>query len=84
MKEIKNSNFSNRPICRGMPHILWQMARSYMLKEHALYVDYVHCAAHALNLILNDAAKRVFLQRQFFSIIWKKYIVFFGNSIKRW
>nr|CAI5850748.1 unnamed protein product [Callosobruchus analis] len=46
-----------------------------LIKELAPDVDYVHCAAHALNLVLNDAARHV---RE------KKYILFFGNSIKRW
>nr|CAI5841997.1 unnamed protein product [Callosobruchus analis] len=27
-----------------------------LIKEHAPNADYVHCAAHALNLVLNDAA----------------------------
>nr|CAI5820579.1 unnamed protein product [Callosobruchus analis] len=43
-----------------------------LIKEHAPNADYVHCAAHALNLVLNDAARH------------KKYILFFGNSIKCW
>nr|CAI5850761.1 unnamed protein product [Callosobruchus analis] len=45
-----------------------------LIKEHAPNADYVNCAAHALNLVLNDAARH------------KKYILFtfFGNSIKRW
>nr|CAI5869191.1 unnamed protein product [Callosobruchus analis] len=43
-----------------------------LIKEHAPNADYVRCAAHALNLVLNDAARH------------KKYIFFFGNSIKRW
>nr|CAI5856841.1 unnamed protein product [Callosobruchus analis] len=28
-----------------------------LIKEHAPNADYVHCAAHALNLVLNDAAR---------------------------
>ena len=28
-----------------------------IIKYHAPNADYVHCAAHALNLILNDASK---------------------------
>ncbi|CAH0730276.1 unnamed protein product, partial [Brenthis ino] len=30
-----------------------------LIKEHAPNADYVHCAAHALNLVLNDAARHV-------------------------
>nr|CAI5850426.1 unnamed protein product [Callosobruchus analis] len=27
-----------------------------LIKEHAPNADYVHCAAHAINLVLNNAA----------------------------
>nr|CAI5836279.1 unnamed protein product [Callosobruchus analis] len=30
-----------------------------LIKEHTPNADYVHCAAHALNLVLNDAARHV-------------------------
>nr|CAI5823911.1 unnamed protein product [Callosobruchus analis] len=30
-----------------------------LIKEHAPNAYYVHCAAHALNLVLNDAARHV-------------------------
>nr|CAI5825966.1 unnamed protein product [Callosobruchus analis] len=30
-----------------------------LTKEHAPNADYVHCAAHVLNLVLNDAARHV-------------------------
>nr|CAI5821855.1 unnamed protein product [Callosobruchus analis] len=30
-----------------------------LIKEHAPNADYVHCDAHALNLVLNDAARHV-------------------------
>jgi hypothetical protein len=42
---------------------------------------YVHCAAHNLNLILNDAVKNV--ETEFFLIVEKIY-TYFGNSILRW
>jgi hypothetical protein len=42
---------------------------------------YVHCAAHNLNLILNDAVKNV--ETDFFLIVEKIY-TYFGNSILRW
>nr|CAI5830971.1 unnamed protein product [Callosobruchus analis] len=47
------------------------------------YADYVHCAAHALNLVLNDAARHVREVSTFFDNLEKIY-TFFGNSIKRW
>ena len=54
-----------------------------LIKEHAPNADYVHCAAHSLNLILNDAAKHISEVSQFFDNLEIIY-TFFGNSIKRW
>nr|CAI5847078.1 unnamed protein product [Callosobruchus analis] len=54
-----------------------------LIKEHAPSADYVHCAAHALNLVLNDAARHVREVSTFFDNLEKIY-TFFGNSIKRW
>nr|CAI5849508.1 unnamed protein product [Callosobruchus analis] len=54
-----------------------------LIKEHAPNADYVHCAAHALNLVLNDAARHVREVSTFFENLEKIY-TFFGNSIKRW
>lgn len=44
---------------------------------------YVHCAAHNLNLVLNDACLNVPMLKDFYDICQKIY-VFFGHSIKRW
>ncbi|XP_077974734.1 zinc finger MYM-type protein 1-like [Styela clava] len=44
---------------------------------------YVHCAAHNLNLVINDAVNNVREIYDFFSIVDRIY-VFFGQSIKRW
>lgn len=54
-----------------------------LIKEHAPNADYVHCAAHTLNLVLNDAAKHVREVSTFFDNLEKIY-TFFGNSIQRW
>ncbi|CAH1987577.1 unnamed protein product [Acanthoscelides obtectus] len=54
-----------------------------LIEEHAPNADYVHCAAHALNLVLNDAARHVREISTFFDNLEKVY-TFFGNSIKRW
>ncbi|CAH1980142.1 unnamed protein product [Acanthoscelides obtectus] len=54
-----------------------------LIKEHAPNADYVHCAAHALNLVLNDVARHVREISTFFDNLEKVY-TFFGNSIKRW
>lgn len=44
---------------------------------------YVHCAAHNLNLVLNDSVKNVVEIRNFYDLVESVY-VFFGHSIKRW
>jgi hypothetical protein len=44
---------------------------------------YVHCVAHNLNLVLNDAVSQVPEVSQFFDVIQRLY-TFFGASIKRW
>lgn len=54
-----------------------------LIKEHAPNADYVHCAAHALNLVLNDAARHVREVSTFFDNLEIIY-TFFANSIKRW
>nr|CAI5870214.1 unnamed protein product [Callosobruchus analis] len=54
-----------------------------LIKELAPNADYVHCAAHALNLVLNDATRDVREVSTFFNNLEKIY-TFFGNSIKRW
>nr|CAI5846637.1 unnamed protein product [Callosobruchus analis] len=54
-----------------------------LIREHAPNADYVHCAAHALNLVLNDAARHVREVSTFFDNLEKIY-TFFGNSIKHW
>uniref|UniRef100_A0A673B287 TTF-type domain-containing protein n=1 Tax=Sphaeramia orbicularis TaxID=375764 RepID=A0A673B287_9TELE len=44
---------------------------------------YVHCAAHNLNLALNDSVKNVPGVRQFYDTV-EMLFNFFGHSIKRW
>ena len=44
---------------------------------------YVHCVAHNLNLVLNDAVSQVQEVSQFFNVIQRIY-TFFSGSIKRW
>nr|CAI5841066.1 unnamed protein product [Callosobruchus analis] len=47
-----------------------------LIKEHAPSADYVHCAVHALNLVLNDAARHVRDVSTFFDNLEKIYIFF--------
>lgn len=44
---------------------------------------YVHCAAHNLNLVLNDAVSDVIEFKNFFGVI-EQICVLFGHSICRW
>lgn len=44
---------------------------------------FVHCAAHNLNLVLNDSVRNVEEVRNFYDLIESVY-AFFGHSIKRW
>jgi len=53
------------------------------IREKEPLATYVHCAAHNLNLALNDAVKNIPEMKQFYDTIEHLYI-FFGHSIKRW
>lgn len=44
---------------------------------------FVHCAAHNLNLVLNDSVSNIEKIRNFFDFVQNLY-VFFAHSIKRW
>ena len=44
---------------------------------------YVHCAAHNLNLVINDAVCAVRETASFFTVLQGVY-TFFGHSIRRW
>lgn len=54
------------------------------IKEKEPSAQYVHCAAHNLNLVLNDAASGVISEVKHFYDVVQKLYAFFGNSIKRW
>ena len=53
------------------------------ISEKEPLAQYVHCAAHNLNLALNDSVKNVPGVRNFFDTVESLYN-FFGHSIKRW
>lgn len=55
-------------------------SRIKQLEENAIYV---HCAAHNLNLVVNDAMSGVTEVRDFFTTLQELY-VYFGISINRW
>ena len=53
------------------------------IREKEPLATYVHCAAHNLNLVLNDSVKNISEMERFYETIEHIY-AFFGNSIKRW
>ncbi|GFY19314.1 hypothetical protein TNCV_4127011 [Trichonephila clavipes] len=73
----------------ALPHRVLEVVSSSLqglqtlIKEHAPNANSVHCAAHSLNLILNDTTKYIPKVSQFFDYLEKIY-TFFGNSTKRW
>ncbi len=53
------------------------------ITEREPLARYVHCAAHNLNLALNNSVKNVPGMKQFYETVENLYN-FFGHSIKRW
>ena len=53
------------------------------LKDIEELAVYVHCSAHNLNLVINDAVGSVTDVANYFAILQSLY-VFFGQSINRW
>lgn len=54
-----------------------------IIKDLSPNAEYVHCASHNLNLVLNDAVNDVLEITVFFSVINHIY-VFFSESLPRW
>lgn len=55
-------------------------ARIISKEKNALYI---HCAAHNLNLVLQDAVSNITEISNFFDVVQSLY-KFFGESVKRW
>ncbi|XP_072943498.1 zinc finger MYM-type protein 1-like [Epargyreus clarus] len=53
------------------------------IKDIQPNAEYVHCASHNLNLVINDAVRGSIEIQKFFAIM-QDLFNFFGNSIKRW
>lgn len=53
------------------------------IKDLQPNAEFVHCASHNLNLVINDAVKACTEVSNYFTILQDVY-TFFGNSIKRW
>ena len=53
------------------------------IKNRVQTADYVHCAAHNLNLVLNDSVSDIKYIREFYTILQELYI-FFSESLPRW
>lgn len=54
-----------------------------LIKDIEPNAVYVHCAAHNLNLVLNDAVREVIDMQIFFDTV-QQIFNFFGHSIKGW
>ena len=53
------------------------------ISDRAPNAVYVHCAAHNLNLVLNDACQKIPEIRAYYDTVQRIY-VFFSESINRW
>lgn len=53
------------------------------IKDIQPNAEYVHCATHNLNLVINDAISSCVEIQNFFATLQDLYN-FFGNSMKRW
>ena len=53
-----------------------------LMRQKAPIARYIPCAAHALNLVINDAVKNVTELRNFFDMLAKLYVFF--SAISRW
>lgn len=53
------------------------------IKSKSPNAEYVHCASHNLNLVLNDSVKSFREIEDFYDVINSVY-VFFGQSLPRW
>lgn len=53
------------------------------IKAKVPNAEYVHCASHSMNLVINDSVSHVPEIAQFFDIVQRVY-VFFSESLPRW
>uniref|UniRef100_H3A5Y3 DUF4371 domain-containing protein n=1 Tax=Latimeria chalumnae TaxID=7897 RepID=H3A5Y3_LATCH len=53
------------------------------ISKKELHAEYVHCAAHNLNLTLNDSVRGIPKVKHYYDVIERLY-TFFSHSIKRW
>lgn len=54
-----------------------------LISTQAKYAKFIHCAAHRLNLVMNDAVKSLTQVSEFFDTVQHLY-TFFHTSCKRW
>ena len=53
------------------------------IKDQVPNTEYVHCAAHNLNLVINDSVSHISEVSQFYDIVHRLY-VYFSESLPRW
>ena len=61
----------------------FRIVYSQIIHEKQSLAFYVHCAAHNLNLVVNDAVSGVCEVQDCFSTV-QELCAFFGHSIRRW
>lgn len=54
-----------------------------LIKNQQPNAEFVHCAAHNLNLVINDSVKNILEISKFYDIVEELY-VFFSDSLPRW
>lgn len=54
-----------------------------LIKNQQPNAEFVHCAAHNLNLVVNDSVKNILEISKFYDIVEELY-VFFSDSLLRW
>ena len=72
---------------QGYDRVAANMSGAYggvhtLMKQKAPNARYIHCAAHTLNLVINDAVKNVKELRNFFDMLEKLYVFF--SAISWW
>lgn len=81
LKKLRGQGYDGASVMSGHIHGVQHLMRG--LTGGASAVPFVHCAAHNLNLVVNDAVKATIQSTAFFDTIAEVY-VFFASSLSRW
>jgi len=81
LNKLRGQGYDGASVMSGQLRGVQQQMRG--LTGGASAVPFVHCAAHNLNLVINDAVKAATQSSAFFDTVSEIY-VFFGSSLNRW